>query len=141
MHKLVAPILMRGGSVHSNTEFRVEGERLIVEVSGTFDPDEAVGRFEHITASCRSLHLTQVLVDCRALGGGFSAVSEIIYASQIAAIYQSHLEDRGSPLRFAYVANDAFSSRWNPGVEMAKKDGMDLYTTTDFDAALAGLDT
>ena len=83
------------------------------------------------------MHLTEVLIDCRELEGGHAAVPEIIYASQIAAIYQSYLGGGGRPLRLAYVANEAFDRGWNPGVEMAQDDGMDIYVTTDIDAALA----
>ena len=121
-------------------EYRVEGKRLIVEVFGTFGPDEAVQRFERITIICRPLRLTQVLIDCRELGGQWSATPEIIYASRIADIYRSYLEDGGSPFLLAHVASDAFMSGWSPGVEMAEEGRMDLYTTTDFDAALAWLD-
>ena len=130
----------------SNAEYRVEGERLIVEVSGTFDPDEAVQRFERITAACRSMQLTQVLADCRELEGLWLATPEIIYASRIAAIYQSFLKDGGKPFRVAYVASDAyiasdaFRGGFNPGAEVANQSGMDILTTTDFDAALAWLD-
>ncbi len=124
----------------SNAEYLVEGKRLIVEVSGTFDTDEAVQRFERITITCWSMQLTEVLIDCRELEGWWGATPEIIYASRIAVIYRSYLEDGGSPLRIAYVANDAFVGGWSPGVEMAEKGGMDLYTTTDFDTALAWLD-
>ncbi len=125
----------------SNAEFRVEGERLIVEVSGTYDIDESVQRFERIVAACRSRQLTQVLIDCRELEGHWSALQEVIYASQRGAIYQAYVEDGGRPLCIAYVVNDALVSGRSPGFDAAPEDGMDIYITTDFDAALAWLDT
>jgi len=127
--------------VSSNTEFRVEGERLIVEVSGTYDIDESVQRFERIVAACRSQQLTQVLIGCRELEGHWSALQEVIYTSQRGAVYQSHLESGGNPLCIAYVVNDALVSGRSTGFDAAQKDGMDIYITTDIDAAMAWLDT
>ena len=124
----------------SEVEFRVEGERLIVEVSGTHDPDESVQRFRRITLTCRSMQLTEVLIDCREMEGEWSALTEIIYTSQITAIYRSHRKNGGRPIRLAYVALGAIVGGWNPGVETAQEDGMDLYVTTDIDAAIAWLD-
>ncbi len=126
----------------SNTEFRVEGERLIVEVSGTFDPDEAVQRFERITAACRSQNLTQVMIDTREVVGLPSAVQAIIYFNQVAAVYRSHLRSGGSPFRVAHVTNPALVGDWNPGSDALEVEGgFDAYVTVDIDAALAWLDT
>ncbi len=86
------------------------------------------------------MHLREVLIDCREMEGEWSALTEIIYTSQVTAVYQSHLKDGGSAFRLAYVATDAIIGSWNPGVETAQEEGMDLYVTTDFDAALAWLD-
>ena len=69
------------------------------------------------------------------------ATPGIIYASRIAAIYESYLESGGGPFRIAYVTNPALVGDWNPGAEVVKESVMDLYTTKDFDAALAWLDT
>ena len=125
----------------SNAKFRVEGERLIVEVSGTYDIDESVQRFERIVAACRSMHLTDVLIDCREVEGRWSALQEVIYTSRRGAVYQAYVEDGGSPLCIAYVVNDALVSGRSPGFDTAQRDGMDIYIRTDIDAALAWLDT
>ena len=125
----------------SNAEFRVEGKRLIVEVSGRYDIDESVQRFERLVAACRSRHLTDVLIDCREVEGRWSALQEVIYTSRRGAVYQAYAEDGGNPLCIAYVVNDALVSGRSPGFDAAQKDGMDIYITTDFDAALAWLDT
>ena len=86
------------------------------------------------------MYLTEVLIDCREMEGEWAATTEIIYTSQITEVYQSFLKYGGRPFRLAYVATDAIIGGWNPGVETARKDGMELYVTTDFDAALAWLD-
>ncbi len=125
----------------ADAEFRVEGKRLIVEVSGTYDIDESVQRFERIVAACRSMHLTDVLIDCREVEGRWSALQEVIYTSRRGAVYQAYVEAGGSPFRIAYVANDALVSGYSPGFDAAQRDGMDIHITTDFDAALAWLDT
>ena len=124
----------------ADAEFRVEGKRLIVEVSGTYDIDESVQRFERIVAACRSMHLTDVLIDCREVEGQWLALQEVIYTSQRGAIHQAYVEDGGSPLCLAYVVNDALIGGYSPGFDAAQRDGMDIYITTDFDAALAWLD-
>ena len=124
----------------ADAEFRVEGKRLIVEVSGTYDIDESVQRFERIVAACRSIHLTDVLIDCRELEGRWSALQEVIYTSRRGAIHQAYVEAGGSPLCIAYVVNDALVSGRSPGFNAAQRGGMDIYITTDFDAALALLD-
>ena len=82
----------------SNAEFRVEGERLIVEVSGTFDPDEAVQRLEWITVACRSRQLTQVLVDCRELGGGVNFFDPLDF-ELLLAIVRGEFNIRGFQVR------------------------------------------
>ena len=125
----------------SNAEFRVEGRRLIAAVSGTFDLEEAVRRFERVTLACRLQGLTDVLIDSRALGGQGWAVPEIIYAERIATLYRSHLQQGGSPFRTAYVGSDeAIGSDGSPGEEVMKEEGVDVYVTTEMDAALAWLD-
>ena len=126
----------------SNVEYQVEGGRLVAKVSGTFDPDEAVRRFEDvILPACRSQSLTQVLIDTREVVGLRSAVQGIIYAHQVAALFQSHLRSGGSPIRVAYVANAAFVGDWNPAADVLEVDeSFDAYVTTDFDAAIAWLE-
>ena len=110
-------------------------------VSGTFDPEESVRRFRDvILVACQLKDLTEVLIDCRELGGRGMAFREMTYASRIAALYRSHLRDGGSPFRLAYVANDAFGG-WSPGADVAAGQGLDVYITTDIDAARAWLDT
>lgn len=45
----------------STADFRVEGERLVVTVSGAFNIAESIRRFEAVIAACRMQSLTVVL--------------------------------------------------------------------------------
>ncbi len=127
----------------SNVEYEIEGGRLVAKVSGTFDLEEAVRRFEYvILPACRAQNLTQVLIDTREVVGLRSAIQGIIYANQVTTLYLAHLRSGGSPFLVAYVANPAFAGDWNPGADALEVEGsFDAYVAADLDAALAWLDT
>jgi len=123
-------------------EYRCERGRLVATVSGTFDPEAALRRFENlILPTCRAQGLTQVLMDVRNVVGAEGVVPGILYATQRTNLYARHLRDGGSPLRIAYVAPPASVASWNPGSEILEKDGvLEAYVTGELDAAIAWLE-
>ena len=138
-----ARVWARRSTAPSNVEYQVEGARLVVKVSGPFDLEEAVRRFEDvILPACRAQNLTQVLIDTREVVGLGSAIQGIIYANQVTTLYLAHLRSGGSPFRVAHVTNPALVGDWNPGADALEVEGgFDAYVTVDIDAALAWLDT
>ena len=120
-------------------EFRDMGDHVLVVATGTFDLDQAVGRFPEILRACRHWGRDRVLIDNRALEGKMDTSQEMTYASGVVRHYEAHLRSGGSPLRMVFVGNPSFIKTWQPGINLARKEDMDVHATTDMDQALVWL--
>jgi hypothetical protein len=120
-------------------EFHDRGDHVLIVATGDFDLDEAVARLGDIFQACRHWGRDRVLMDTRGLEGEMDTTQEMAYASGWARHYQAHLGAGGHPLRMAFVGNAPFIKTWQPGINLAKKEGMDAHATTDMEEALEWL--
>jgi hypothetical protein len=114
-----------------SVEFHVRSERLEALVRGEYDPDAVVREFGTALEHCRRHGTTSMLVDYRTMKGRGSATLEILYATRVSQLYHEHLEGGGRPLRFAYLGSGEFVKNWQPGVELARAQGLEIMATTD----------
>ena len=122
------------------TDYQVDGHRLVVTVTGEYDPEAAITEFSALLLYCRARSLRQALVDYTQLGGQGFATLEVLYASGALAAYQSHLDRGGAPVSVAYLGSPTLVGAWSPGLELARAAGLDAIVTTDREEALAWLD-
>lgn len=116
-------------------EFHIREGHLLVVVAGSFDVDDALERFPAIFHACRRTGQDRVLIDNRALEGRMNTSEEMTYAAGVLGHYEAHLRAGGSPVKLAYVANSSFIKTWQPGVNMAKKEGLDVFATAEMSEA------
>jgi hypothetical protein len=120
-------------------EFHKREDHVLVVVTGNFELDQALEGFHQVFKACRLTGHDRVVIDNRQLVGGMSTTEEVAYAGGAVRHYQDHLRNGGSPLKLAYVGNPSFIKTWQPGVNLARKEGLEVFTTTEMDETLAWL--
>ena len=108
---------------------------LEVLVGGNHDMQEAVDRFPHVLAVCRLTRITRVLINYRELQGVPAATEKIIYAFGVMDHYREHLSSCGMKLRVAYVGGALQVSSYEPGLQIARDEGLPFELFTDVEQA------
>jgi hypothetical protein len=109
-------------------------------VSGEFDLQIAVDKFDKVLIACKINNLSKVLIDFRNSSGKIYAVQKIIYALQAIDKIIFHFASRGKDLQFAYVGKPSHVSTYQPGIELAGKEGIQAILTDNLDEAFEWLD-
>ena len=128
------------GKIAVQHHFEISGNRLVVSVTGDFDVDDSVTKFESILLFCRTSALHQVLIDFRALEWESFATAELLYAFNVAGMYERYLAEGGEPLKMAYVGPSSSGTNSAPAVRVARESGMDVILTSELSEATDWLD-
>jgi len=113
---------------------------LYAEVSGVYEMQDAIDKFPLIISTCRQLILDKALIDFRQLDGKIHATEKLIYTQSVLDQYKLHLSSGGRPLRIAFVGKAPQISSYEPGIDIAKSEGIPVTMTTDFEEALSWLE-
>jgi hypothetical protein len=116
-----------------------EPTHLRVEVTGTFDLQDAMARFPLVISACRLTGLTKVLIDSRRMQGDIAATEKAIYSLEVREQYLHHLASGGEPLRVAYLGSAPRVSTYEPGQELAERENLPFLTTTELEDAMLWL--
>jgi len=108
-------------------------------VSGEFDLQEVVNKFRPVLSACQSAGLLKVLSDFRKLDGDIYVFEKIIYTLQAMGIIQDIFGPRHNDLQLAYVGTARQVSTYKPGLEIAKKVGIQAIVTDNMNEALEWL--
>lgn len=87
--------------------------------TGSHDLNEAIDKFPHILAVCKSTGLKKVLVDYRELIYPVGATEKALYAFGAEDQYLKYLKSGGHELQIAYLAPTVMS--YEAGAEIGKK--------------------
>jgi hypothetical protein len=96
---------------------------LDVLVWGQYSMEEAIDRFPGVILTCRLTGVDKVLIDYTRLKGDMAAIQKVIYAMEIIDLYEKHLSSRGRPLQIAWVGAPDKVSSYEPGAELAERQG------------------
>ena len=116
-----------------------KADYLLVNVSGTYDMEEAVEKFPLVLSSCRRNYLNKALIDYRLLKGRIDATQKLIYALGVKDHYELHLNSGGQPLQIALLGSPSHVTSYDPGMELAKSEDLPFMLTSDIDEALKWL--
>jgi len=128
------------GKIAVQHHFEILGNRLVVSVSGGFDADDSVSKFESILLFCRTGALDRVLIDFRELEKDSFATADLLYAYNVAGIYERYLAEGGEPLKMAYVGPPTYGTGSIPAVRVARESGLDVILTSEMSEAMDWLD-
>ena len=104
-------------------------------VSGEFDLQDAVDKFQVIIITCKISGLSKVLIDFRELEGDILALQKIICSFQVIEQVKLYFESKSSDIQFAYVGKAPQVSSYKPGLEIAKMEGIQAIVTVDINEA------
>jgi hypothetical protein len=108
-------------------------------VSGDYDMKEAVDKFQQVIFVCYTARLSKVLIDFRQLHGDIYAVQKIMYTHQVIDQVKNYLASGGNPLQVAYVGKAPQVSTYEPGIEIADREGIQAIITVDINEAFEWL--
>jgi len=108
-------------------------------VSGEYDTKEAVNKFPLVLSACQIAGLSKVLIDFRKLHGDIYAVQKIMFAQQAIDQIRNYFASEGKDLQIAYVGKAPQVSTYEPGLEMAEREGMQAIVIEDINEAFEWL--
>lgn len=108
-------------------------------VSGEYDTQEAVNKFPLVLSACQIAGLSKVLIDFRKLHGDIYAVQKIMFAQQAIVQIRNYFASEGKDLQIAYVGKAPQVSTYEPGLEMAEREGMQAIVIEDINEAFEWL--
>ena len=114
-------------------------EYLEVIASGVFNLEDAIDYMPSVMHACRLNGLSKVLIDYRKLNGDIPVIEKIIFAQETIETYKYHLASRGKELKFAFAGKVPQVSSYKPGLEIAKKEGIQAIVTDDINEAFKWL--
>ena len=104
-------------------------------VSGEFDLQDAVDKFQVIIITCKIAGLSKVLIDFRELEGDILALQKIICSFQVIEQVKLYFESKSSDIQLAYLGKAPQVSSYKPGLEIAKMEGIQAIVTVDINEA------
>jgi len=104
-------------------------------VSGEFDLQDAVDKFQNIIITCKIAGLSKVLIDYRELEGDILALQKIICSFQVIEQIKLYFESESRNIQFAYLGKAPQVSSYKPGLEIAKMEGIQAIVTVDINEA------
>ena len=109
-------------------------------VSGDYDIQEAIEKFQVILSACQIAGLKKILIDFRELHGDIFAVQKVMYTHQVIDQVKNYFASEGKDLKFAYVGKAPQVSTNEPGLEIVENEGMQAIVIEDLDKAFKWLD-
>ena len=104
-------------------------------VSGDYDIQEAIEKFQVILSACQIAGLKKILIDFRELHGDIYAVQKIMYTQQVVNQVKDCFASGAKDLQFAYVGKAPQVSTYEPGLEVVEREGMQAILTGDINEA------
>jgi len=115
--------------------YKEHDDYLEVVATGRYDLQEAMATVPAALSACRRLGLTNVLVDYRELKGVAAITQKILFSVDVLDKHNAYVAGGGLPLRIAYLGSPDLVTAYQPGAEIANRNGMDVKLFTDEDEA------
>lgn len=113
---------------------------LHAKVTGTYDLQDAIAKFQHMIELVRETGLSCVLVDFREMAGGPNPNQSFLYAIDVRAQYKRHLESGERPLKIAYLSPANTMRNHDSGLLVAYDFNLPFEMFSDFNDALTWLE-
>lgn len=111
-------------------------------MAGHPETEAAIQALGSAIEECRNRNISKILLDYQSRTSYPAAVERIIVATELAALYKKHLENGGNPIKFAlFTRKDMITKDFQPGLEVAQLQELDLINTDDAQEILEWLDT
>lgn len=108
-------------------------------VSGEYNMQDAVDKFQPILITCKYTGLSKVLIDYRKLQGDIFALQKIFCAFQTIELIKLYFASKSKDMKLAYLGKIPQVSTYKPGLRIAEIEDIQAIVTVDINEALEWL--
>ena len=104
-------------------------------VFGDYNLKEATNNYPLLISACRQTGISKILIDYREIKGVILATQKTLFSYSNLELYRNHLATGGQEIQTAFVGSPPLVSTFEPGIELAKNNGLAVEIFTEIDKA------
>ena len=123
------------------SEFITGIDYLHCVISGAWEaPDDSDDFLLDLFTRCRSTGIAKVLLDIQNMDSFPSLTQRLELMETLISQHKIYLQFGGKPMRFVILSTETLSSKYQPGLELAKRSGFPFISTTSLKEAFTWLE-